>query len=70
MVEGEPGEWDVLEAKRKNEVFPRGNDQWRYLLLMRWYSVPGSSDGKASACQSRRLGFDPWVGKILWRRKW
>ena len=19
---------------------------------------------------SRRLGFDPWVGKIPWRRKW
>ena len=20
--------------------------------------------------QCRRLGFDPWVGKIPWRRKW
>ena len=26
--------------------------------------------GKESACQCRRHGFDPWVGKILWRRKW
>ena len=29
--------------------------------------------GKESACQCRRLrrcGFDPWVGKIPWRRKW
>ena len=28
--------------------------------------------GKESACQHRRCkrhGFDPWVGKILWRRK-
>ena len=28
---------------------------------------------KESACQGRRLkrrGFSPWVGKILWRRKW
>ena len=28
---------------------------------------------KEPACQCRRLGrrrFDPWVGKILWRRKW
>ena len=32
--------------------------------------VPGGSDGKASCLQSRRAGFDPWVGKILWRRKW
>ena len=26
--------------------------------------------GKESACQCRRHGFDPWVGKIPWRRKW
>ena len=25
---------------------------------------------KKSACQSRRLGFDLWVRKIPWRRKW
>ena len=32
----------------------------------------GSSDGKESACQCRRqknLRFDPWVGKIPWRRE-
>ena len=23
-----------------------------------------------SLCQCRRCRFDPWVGKILWRRKW
>ena len=29
--------------------------------------------GEESTCQCRRLGicgFDPWVGKILWRKKW
>ena len=26
--------------------------------------------GKESACQCRRPGFNPWVGKIPWRRKW
>ena len=25
--------------------------------------------GKESACQCRRCGFDPWVGKILWKGK-
>ena len=30
----------------------------------RWLS------GKDSACQSRRHRFNPWVGKIPWRRKW
>ena len=26
--------------------------------------------GKEPACQYRRQGFDPWVQKIPWRRKW
>ena len=26
--------------------------------------------GKESSCQCRRCGFDPWVRKIPWRRKW
>ena len=30
---------------------------------------PGGSVVKNSACQRRRLGFEPWVGKIPWRRK-
>ena len=25
---------------------------------------------KKSACQCRRGGFNPWVGKIPWRKKW
>ena len=34
---------------------------------------PGVSDHKESAClyrKCRRHGFDPWVRKISWRRKW
>ena len=34
---------------------------------------PGGSSGKEPACQCRRhkrSGFDPWIGKIPWRRKW
>ena len=31
---------------------------------------PGGSDSKASCLQGERRGFHPWVGKILWRRKW
>ena len=30
---------------------------------------PGGSDGKESVCSSGP-GFNPWVGKIPWRRKW
>ena len=38
-----------------------------YGRLPRWLS------GKESTCQCRRCkrcGFDPWVGKVPWRRKW
>ena len=31
--------------------------------------LPGWHSGKESASQCRRCGFDPWVRKILWRRK-
>ena len=31
---------------------------------------PGGSDGKASACNVEDPGFNSWVGKIPWRRKW
>ena len=31
---------------------------------------PSDSDSKASACNARRPGFDPWVGKVPWRRAW
>ena len=34
---------------------------------------PGGASGKEPACQYRRLKrywFNPWVGKILWRRAW
>ena len=32
--------------------------------------LPWWLSGKESTCQFRRCGFDPWVGKIPWRRKW
>ena len=32
--------------------------------------LPNGSDSKSICWQWERLGFDPWVGKIPWRRKW
>ena len=32
--------------------------------------LPQWLSGKESICQCRRYGFDPWVGKSSWRRKW
>ena len=34
------------------------------------WGFPGGSRGKEPACQYRRCEFDPWVGKIPWRREW
>ena len=34
---------------------------------------PGVTSGREPACQCRkrkRRGFDPWVGKVPWRRSW
>ena len=35
-----------------------------YAAYTRWLS------GKEYTYQCRRRGFDPWAGKIPWRRKW
>ena len=38
-----------------------------------WASLvgfPGGSEVKASVSNVGKPGFDPWAGKIPWRRKW
>jgi len=32
--------------------------------------IPGGVRSKESSCQCRMLGFNPWVRKISWKRKW
>ena len=32
--------------------------------------LPGWLSGKEPTSQCRRYRFDPWIGKILWKRKW
>jgi len=42
------------------------------LLIVLQRTLPRWHSGKESACQCRRAkrhGFDPWVGKVAWRRK-
>ena len=46
---------------------------FNYLKIILLQGFPGGTSGKESACQCRRhkrSGFDPWVGKIPWRRAW
>ena len=41
----------------------------KYIVIR--ISFPGSSDGKKKIClQCRRPEFNPWVGKIPWRKEW
>ena len=32
--------------------------------------LPWGLSAKESVCQCRGVGFDPWIGKISWRREW
>ena len=44
-----------------------------YLYFLSLSGSVGGASGKESTCQCRRhkkWRFDPWVGKILWSRKW
>ena len=44
-----------------------------YIYIHIKLGFPGSTRGKEPTCQSRRCKryvFDPWVGKILWRKTW
>ena len=60
------------QRRRVNtSAFGAGVCQSIYLLPAKgWRGLPWWLRGKESACQCGRQGFDPWVGKIRWRRKW
>ena len=72
-----------LSAKQKKKVCilpifetESSQDNWKYFSRLQGTSklgFPGGATGKESACQCRRRqrqGFNPWVGKIPWSRKW
>ena len=43
---------------------------WLDKVICIWFTYSGGSDSEGSACNARRPRFNPWVGKIHWRRKW
>ena len=60
--------WTAARQAPPSLGFSR-REYWRgvpFLICipLRWHS------GKESFCQCRRCGFNPWVQKIPWRRKW
>ena len=57
--------WPGIEP-RAPAVTVRSPNHWTSseLGLSRWLS------GRELACQCRRRVFDPWIGKIPWRKEW
>ena len=43
---------------------------WHSMPVIVPFPLPWWLSGKESTCQCRRGRFNPWVGKIPWRRKW
>ena len=43
---------------------------WLDKVICIWFTYSGGSDSEGSACNARRPRFNPWVGKIHWRREW
>ena len=41
-----------------------------FLRSLQCFGLPRWLSSKELACQSRRHGFNPWVRKMPWRRKW
>ena len=41
-----------------------------YVIIGTIARLPRKLSGRESACQCRRHGFNPWVRKRPWRRKW
>ena len=52
----------------KEPVWDSGKNMTIDILLYAM-GFPCGSAGKESACHVGRPGFDPWVGKIPWRRE-
>ena len=56
------GDFFLMEKKKKKKLF----------RFVHFKGFPGGASPKEPACECRRYkshGFDPWVGKIPWRRE-
>ena len=58
----------MLQSMGSQDTTKQLNNKNKMIL-----GFPSGTGGKESGCQWRkhkRRGFDPWVWKIPWRRKW
>ena len=64
-ADSQQGHEDFILILTKTWIWPT--------VWVRLKGFPGDSSGKEFTCQCRkrrRLGFNPWVRKIPWNRKW
>ena len=71
-----PRTGDMGGGRKENRGKMRWDNETHYKQVS-WHRVetravffPGGSVVKRICLQCRRHGFNPWVGKIHWRRKW
>ena len=64
---GRPG---VLQFMRSQRVGHDWATELNWTELIHILGLPWCLSGKECTCQCNRHGFNPWVRKITWRRKW
>ena len=65
--------WDYSQYKHQPQSGETNIHLWYVALFFEWIlalGLPRWLSGQEPACQCRRCGIHPWVGKIPWRRKW
>ena len=74
---GNPLQYSCLENSMDRgawqAIVHRVTKSWTWLKWLSTWGFPGDARDKGRACQCRshrRQGFNPWIGKIPWRRKW
>ena len=63
----------VMVGPTPDNSHRKSTDGLKNLHISLLIDFPGGASGKESVCQCRRrkrCRFDPWVGKIPWRRAW
>ena len=75
LVDPWVGKISWKRAWQSTPIFLPGESHEQSQTWLRTHTccLPGSTSGKESASQgkkSKRHGFNSWIGKIPWRRKW
>ena len=53
----------------EDKIYPRLHLERKLVMARAKSGLPKWLSGKESTCQYRKLGFDPWIEEIPWRRK-